>query len=358
MRAMKQSTNFDYRFWGAHNVNNSIKAFPGDEFVKVNPISCEIFPRVVRFRGYWKAISERGVQAVVIHGAPNWPDTWLMAIAARLFGKRVAFWSHGWLKSERPIKRVIRNIYFGLANIVMVYGARSKRLAAISGFPEERVVPIVNSLDTAASETVYQNLAIEGAFSVRQRLGVPVDSVLLVCVARLTAACSFHLVIDALETIKITRGPVTFALIGDGPERGNLERIAKEQGHDVRFLGEMYDEATIGSWIYAADLCVSPGKIGLSAMHALAYGTPAITHDDYDCQMPEFEAIEEGVSGSFFERDSVESLSQCICNWLDRSADRQLVRDRCRSVIFDRYTPDRQLEMIDSALSAIIRDQS
>ena len=59
----------------------------------------------------------------------------------------------------------------------------------------------------------------------------------------------------------------------------------------ARIIGECYSEETNAKLIYNADLCVAPGNIGLTAIHVMMFGCPAITHNDFKWQMPEFEAI-------------------------------------------------------------------
>lgn len=53
--------------------------------------------------------------------------------------------------------------------------------------------------------------------------------------------------------------------------------------------------------IYNADLCVAPGNIGLTAMHAMMFGCPCISHNDFSWQMPEFEAIVPYKTGNFLK---------------------------------------------------------
>ena len=42
------------------------------------------------------------------------------------------------------------------------------------------------------------------------------------------------------------------------------------------------------------DITVSPDKVGLTAIHSMAYGRPVITHDNMDRQGPEVEAVIPG----------------------------------------------------------------
>ena len=103
--------------------------------------------------------------------------------------------------------------------------------------------------------------------------------------------------------------------------------------------------------IYNADLCVSPGNIGLTAMHALVFGTPATTHDDFPHQMPEFEAIREGVTGTFFKYNDVESLANSISRWFAENGNkREEVRRACMKEIDENWTPQFQLSVLKKYL--------
>ena len=49
----------------------------------------------------------------------------------------------------------------------------------------------------------------------------------------------------------------------------------------IWFYGACYDESKLGELIFNADLCVSPGNVGLTAVHSMGYGTPVITHNNF-----------------------------------------------------------------------------
>ncbi|MCV5632640.1 glycosyltransferase, partial [Escherichia coli] len=82
-------------------------------------------------------------------------------------------------------------------------------------------------------------------------------------------------------------------IIGDGPERKNLEQIACEYNiqDKVNFLGKVYDEKTLSLYYMMADASAVIGVVGLAAMHSLAYGIPMITHSNISEHCPEVEAI-------------------------------------------------------------------
>ena len=104
--------------------------------------------------------------------------------------------------------------------------------------------------------------------------------------------------------------------------------------------------------IFNADLCVSPGNIGLTAIHVLMFGCPAITNNDFAHQMPEFEAIHDGRTGSFFKAGDSSSLADVISDWfMKHKNDRDYVRQACYSEIDSNWNPSYQIEIIKSAIS-------
>lgn len=74
---------------------------------------------------------------------------------------------------------------------------------------------------------------------------------LYVCAGRLVASKRVDKVIDYVATER-ARGDRVLVILGDGPQRAHLERLAKAWRMDVRFLGTTTRTETL-SWIGAAD---------------------------------------------------------------------------------------------------------
>ena len=103
--------------------------------------------------------------------------------------------------------------------------------------------------------------------------------------------------------------------------------------------------------LYNADICVVPGDIGLTAIHSLTFGVPVITHDCFKYQGPEFEAVKEGVTGSFYEYSSVDSLAKHVRLWFEsHRLDREAVRQACYHEIDNYWTPEFQLSVLKDYL--------
>lgn len=97
-------------------------------------------------------------------------------------------------------------------------------------------------------------------------------------------------------------------------------------------------------------MCVSPGNVGLTAIHSLTYGTPVCTHDDMANQMPEAGAIEDGYNG-FFKKGSVDNLKKKIENWFSKDVDRRKLKEQCYEIVVEYYNPEYQLSVFERLIN-------
>jgi glycosyltransferase involved in cell wall biosynthesis len=351
MRAMDRSERVAYDFFGSGDALEGIRhADPGvvARFV--------VSPWRRRAGLLWQPAAVRAARegtydALIFLADPHFLSTWAAAISARMRRVPVLFWGHGWLRREGAAKRRFRAVFFKLAQRMLVYAERARRLGEESGFPRERIAVVYNSLDLPAADAAIARIESGALDSVRpQAFFADPRRPLIVCTARLTARCRFDLLVEAAGRLAQRGRPVNVLLVGDGPERGALGELATRRGVAVHFFGACYDEEVLAQLIYRSDLTVSPGKIGLTAMHSLMYGTPAVTHGDLDAQMPEVEAIEEGVTGAFFRCGDAASLADAMEDWFRRAPARQAVRDAARAAIHARWNPAVQARIIERAV--------
>ncbi|NWH08687.1 MAG: glycosyltransferase family 4 protein [Alphaproteobacteria bacterium] len=294
----------------------------------------------------------RKVDVLVLIDNVTYLSNWVALLLGRLTGKRVLFWGHGFTRSKLTLKERIRTFFYRLAHGHMVYGHYSRDIMLKRGFDADRVYVIYNSLDLEEQQRVQAEFTPETLHAARAQLFKHPERPLLVTVGRLVARKKFDALIRAAGLLAKQGRPVNVAVIGKGQEQEKLKALAQAQGDGCEIIlpGAIYDEAKLGPILAAADLCVIPGRIGLSCMHALGYGTPVIAQGNFDEQNPEFEAILPGETGAFFRDDDDEDLARVIVTWLDEHADRERVRKACHAIIKDYYDPDVQRELIDYAV--------
>ncbi len=115
----------------------------------------------------------------------------------------------------------------------------------------------------------------------RTDLGLPADATVALFVGRLAREKQVSLLLEALARPELTQAYLL--LVGDGPQRGRLERVARRLGvvDRVRFVGTVpYEE--IPAYVALADLFVTASQIEmlpLAVVEAMAGGLPVVGVD-------------------------------------------------------------------------------
>lgn len=304
-------------------------------------------------RGIVKTCLVSTFDAAVITGDLFVISNWLIALILRLKGTKVIFWSHGFYGNESKIKKWIRTLFFSLAHEHLLYERRGKNLMINAGFERNKLHVIFNSLDYEQSlryrESFTNNLAKEEVYPFFLNSSLPT----LIFIGRLTKIKKLDMLIEAIKKIELDGRKVNLLLVGDGNEKTHLINLIRNQNFENQcyLFGPCYSEEQLSKLISNADLCVSPGNVGLTAIHSMSYGTPVLTHGNFANQMPEVGAIKEGYNGLFFEENDFNSLSENIFAWIfQNKLSRDKIRKNCYQVIDLYYNPDYQVKVIENLL--------
>lgn len=357
MRALLDTSEYEYIFVGDRmdptDPYRSIKEWraPKERFVLTPCV--RFLGNLLWQRRLLKLSVRPDIYAVVFLGNANFISTWLAALVARLTGKRVLFWTHGWTRRDRGLKRIGRRVFYAIAHGLLLYGNRARMIGLEEGFPSASLYVVYNSLDYETQKATRDRVTKQRLQEIRRQYCTRSAGSLLIFVGRLVKNCRLELLLEAMARLKAEGVGTGLLLVGDGPEKEFLQQRAKTLGLPVSFYGACYDERTLAELLMAANVTVSPGKVGLTAMHSLAYGTPVITHDDADSQMPEFEAIVPGKTGELFRRNEVEDLCKAIKKWVDLPWPDEAIRRECHLIIDRFYNPMFQRSVINRAVAGI-----
>ncbi len=285
-----------------------------------------------------------------VRSITDWLFLWL---ASKFFPKkRVYIWTHGWYGKEHGVDAKMKLWLFRHVTGTFVYGDRAKRLLIEQGIPEDKLFAIHNSLDYDKQLALRKEIVLSDIYKEHFRNDCPT----VIFIGRLTKVKKLDMVIDALHRLAKRSEKYNLVFVGDGVEREALQQYAAKLGmeNQVWFYGACYDERTNAELIYNADLCVSPGNIGLTAMHVLMFGCPIITHNNFEWQMPEYEAVKAEVTGDFFERDNVESLAEIVHHWFaTKQSQREEVRKNCYAEIDEQWNPYFQMKVVRDNLNLV-----
>ena len=269
-------------------------------------------------------------------------SSWIACLISKMRGKKIYMWSHGLYGNESFLKKHIRLNFLKLADSIFLYENRAKKLLVKNGFDESTLDVVYNSLDFDIHQKHYLKLKKENNTKVK-RLFIDESLPTILFIGRITEKKKIDLLIGAINKLNQTKISYNLLIVGEGD---NLEfhKVSNQKSIDsgwLNFYGKSYDTEETGKLIYTSDLCVSPGNIGLTAIHSLSYGTPVASHSNYNNQMPEVEAIIDGENGFLFEENDFADLASKINLWFSKNL--KLNRDKIRKIVIEKYNPDNQL---------------
>lgn len=281
---------------------------------------------------------------VIVCGAPRCLTNVLLLLKARLAGARTIWWGHYWSSTSRPWRARLRLRIAQLADALMIYTEREveayeRRYGVRAGKP---VLALNNGIET-------DEIA---------RLRAPYRAAArghnILFIGRLTAKTEVPLLLHALAEPSCR--DVTLHVIGAGQNAAHAYSLAETLGVDarVRWHGAMHDETQISEVANRCAVFVYPGSVGLSLIHALAYGLPAIVHDAPHRHMPEIAAFEAGRNGASFRKGDARSLAQAISRLLADSDQLSAMSAAAMEAIAQTYNARDMTERFCAAIEALV----
>lgn len=339
----KMDSEFDIDWYYGYQIGD-IKEMNPEELKSVTRVERKEWKGIVWQKGIINLLFDKRYQQFLMLGEPTYLSTWCFLILKKLFRqkKKIYFWTHGWYGRESFIKKWLKRVFFGLADGSFVYGNFAREQAIKQGNDSDKLWVIHNSLDYGTHLKMRSGLQKSGMYKSHFNNDFPT----LIFIGRLTKVKHLDLSIRAVKDLQDNGEDYNLVLVGDGSEKESLNKLAKDLNINVWFYGSCYDDTETAQLIYDADLCVSPGNVGLTSIHSLSFGTPVLTHDNFPNQMPEFEAVVDGKTGTFFKEGDVASLASNISAWFAAHPDRDEVRAACYAEVDSSWNPDFQTKVL------------
>ncbi len=176
----------------------------------------------------------------------------------------------------------------------------------------------------------------------------------IVCVARLAEQKGHDVLLRALPAIRDAAGPFVLTLLGDGPERASLQKLASELGiaDAVRFGGVVPD---VRPYLAEAAAFVLPSRyegMPLALLEAMAAGVPVVASAVSGVR----EVVRDGVDGLLVPPDDTQALAAGIARVLTDPALAVRLAAAAQSSVAGRYSVEamvnQTLEVYRCALQA------
>jgi colanic acid/amylovoran biosynthesis glycosyltransferase len=170
------------------------------------------------------------------------------------------------------------------------------------------------------------------------------DVLELVCVARLASVKGHAVLLKAVQLLKLRGVRVRLRLVGDGPERSTLERLAKELdlGDAVAFLGNQ-SELAVGEILFSSDVFVLASfaeGIPVSLMEAMASGVACVATNVNG--VPEL--IENGHTGLLVSPFDPDSMARAVERLAMDPDLKTAIEERARARVSRAFSLERNVE--------------
>ena len=247
----------------------------------------------------------------------------------------------------KPKTRLYLGSFYKSMTGIFMYNEYNCKFMEDLGVSADRLYVIHNSLDTPLQTELYSKLITSDIYTNYFKNSDPVA----IFIGRIQKRMKVDYLIESQDRLIKNGVNLNVVLVGPYLDGEDIMSLVKSKGlsEKVWFYGESYDEKVNSELLYNADVCVAPGTVGLTAIHALSYGTPCITHNNFSQIGPEFEAIKDGVTGTFFKENDIDSLTESISKWIGLPLERRhQVRLTARQEIEQNWSVDAQVELLKS----------
>lgn len=211
-------------------------------------------------------------------------------------------------------------------------------LLVARGMPRSKVTVIRNGIDLPAL------LPGDDVASVRAEFGLSHDVRVVAAVGRLVPLKNLGLFLDMAKVLLDRRDAVRFIIIGDGPLRAMLERMACDLGvrEKVIFTGWRSDMARLYRLMDVFVLTSTMEALPVSVLEAMAFGKPVVATDVGG--VPEI--VRDGETGLLVRARDGSALCEAVTALLDDASRRRLIGQAGRKRVEQEFSMEVMAEKV------------
>jgi glycosyltransferase involved in cell wall biosynthesis len=192
----------------------------------------------------------------------------------------------------------------------------------------------------------------DGRADTRRYLGIAPERFAVGWIGRMTAIKNTEDVLNAFKELRDRGIDAMLCMVGDGPDRPQLERRAHELGimRDTLFLGYQKEVAPLYAAFDALILPSSNEGTPVSVIEALAARRPVVATRVGG--VPDI--VREGEDGFLVEIGDTEALAERLARLASDPALRSRMGDAARARVLPRYAVDRLVDDIDRLYRSLL----
>lgn len=273
------------------------------------------------------------------------------ALAARRAGAAMLVWAHIFpTRRHRTFEWLNRRLYRWVDAFVAVGERHRESLIELEGVPAERLHVIRNGIDVAEFARPGQ--------SARATSGIPLSRpTVIAIIANLRADKRHDVFIEAAGRVKGARPACEFWIIGDGPERQAVERMARKHDPDGRWIKLLGARDDVPALLNEIDIvCLTSDwheALSIAMLEAMAAGkafvAPRIGSLD--------EALTDGLTGRVFEPFTPEALAAVLIELIDDPKRRMALGEAAARRVREGFTAELMAREFEALVQRLWRER-
>ncbi len=304
------------------------------------------FPGILRLE---RVLREQKTDVVLLLNHRN--TIFYGVLAARLAGVRAIInWEHETFKryschSATMLGR--RLLHLWIDKVVAIADGHRDYIASVEKVPLNKIEVIYNGVDL---EKFCSRLSPEEA---RARLGIPAHSPVVSIIAVLRPDKAHEVFLRAAREVLKTVPETHFLVVGDGPERERLTRLALDLRveKNVHFLGFRRD---LGDILAAVDIDTLSSKpeqetFSLAAIEAMSTGVPIVCTDVGFMR----EMVIPGKTGYLVQVGDVQGLAGRLVDLIQNPPMRKAMGETARKHVRDRLSVGRMTAAFEDLFAVL-----
>jgi glycosyltransferase involved in cell wall biosynthesis len=191
-----------------------------------------------------------------------------------------------------------------------------------------------------------------GRVETRRLMGIPPERFTVGWIGRMTAVKRTDDVLLAFRALRERGVEATLCMVGDGPDRGEVERRAHDLGimRDTLFLGYQEDVAPFYAAFDAMVLASGNEGTPVSAIEALAAGRPVVATRVGGVP----DVVRDGEDGFLVETGAVDAITEALGRLAADPSLRQRLGESGRARVLPRYSVERLIDDVDRLYRSLL----
>jgi len=314
--------------FGKKGLKNTFLSTTEPDFPHLKIIDFYPFPKkeTFCFLDIFTPLIKYGPDIIIIDFSLLIISNYLLLLLRPFFKYKLILWSHGYNRKKgfKPYNSLadrLRLWWINKADAIILYGQKSKKLIEPYIKDKRKIFVAPNTLNTDKLLAIRNKLERNGKQIIKNELGFK-SKYNLIFIGRLLKEKEPDRAIEVFSLVQKKIKNIEFHFIGDGPMKNRLKIMSKNLGisDKVRFWGTITCDEKTGKLLYASDMMVMPGDIGLSIVHSSCFNCPVITQLSNENSPlhhgPEIEYLINGKTGSFVPYGDNKKMTDVIVEYL------------------------------------------